>query len=76
MTFVVKADGKHPLTVILEPWGMEYVLEPGDHFVFEDVDEEDALLVEDAHMPQTLTIWTQSTSRMWDSRGNEMSLIG
>jgi hypothetical protein len=76
MKVMVKADGERPLTVILEPYGMEYELQPADHFVFEWVDEKRPLQGVFAHTPTTLTITAEDTARMWDSRGNEMSMFG
>jgi hypothetical protein len=77
MRFVVRARGDVPLTVVLEPSGMEYVLEPGDHFVFEWVDEMGTLPGAFDHTSTSLTISEGSVSaRMWNSRGDELSMIG
>jgi hypothetical protein len=57
--------------------GNGVLLEPGDHLVFEWGDEYAGLDGGFVHTPTTLTIHQGSPdARMWDSRGNEMALIG
>jgi hypothetical protein len=63
MRFVVTARGDGPLTVVLEPSGMEYVLDPGDHFVFEWADAMGTVVGAFDHTSTSVTI-------------DELSMIG
>jgi hypothetical protein len=79
MRVVIQADGTTPLTVVLEPSGMEYVVEPGDHLVYEwsVLSSTSTLLGSIGHEPSTITIGEASgPSRLWNSRGEELSIIG
>jgi hypothetical protein len=77
MRFAVTAHGGSPLTVVLEPSGAEYVLAPGDHFVFEWLEEPGSLLGSIDHEPSQITIGQPNgTARMWNSQGEEMSIVG
>jgi hypothetical protein len=77
MQLVIEAKGDVPLTVVLEPSGMEYTLAPGDHFVFQLTGETEPLPIEIVHSETTLTFSEGSArARLWDSKGTELSLIG
>jgi hypothetical protein len=77
MKFVVRADGDLPLTIVLEPSGMEYVLKSGDHFVFDWAEGDGELLGTFNHTATSLTIGEgNGPARMWNSRGEEISMIG
>ncbi|WP_125778244.1 hypothetical protein [Antribacter gilvus] len=73
----MSAGGPSPVTVVLEPSGMEYVLQPGDHFEFEWEDVTGDLIGTIDHQPHTITIGEGSgRARMWNSNGDELSMLG
>jgi hypothetical protein len=79
MKIRIDAQGETPLILVLEPSGMEYVLAPGDHVIYEWTDDTGSspLIGTIAHEPSTLTIGEAGgQSRLWNSRGEEMSIIG
>jgi hypothetical protein len=78
MRFYVTADtDSPPLRVILEPYGMEYVLAPGDHFVFEWPEEPNSMAGSIEHEPGQITIGqSNSKARIWNSHGEELSMFG
>lgn len=77
MRFRVGARGPQPLTVVLEPSGAEYVLDPGDYFEFEWEESRGSLIGTIDHSPDTVTIGEGSgRARMWNSNGEEMSTLG
>ncbi len=79
MKIRIDARGETPLTLVLEPSGMEYVLAPGDHVIYEwnDGAGSSSLGGGIVHEASTLTIGEAGgQSRLWNSRGEEMSIIG
>jgi len=77
MRFQVGARGTSPVTVVLEPSGAEYMLQPGDYYEFEWEDAPGPLLGMIIHEPDVITIGEgNGRARMWNSRGEEMSMIG
>ena len=77
MRFRVYAEGKSPVTVRLEPSGAEYVLPPDDYFEFEWEDTPGPLVGTIGHKPDMVIIGEGSgRARMWNSKGDEMSMIG
>jgi hypothetical protein len=75
--FRVGAHGPSPVTVVLEPSGAEYVLQPGDYFEFEWEDAPGAPIGMIEHAPDTVTVAEGAgRARMWNSDGNEMSMLG
>lgn len=77
MKLIVQADGTTPLTVQLEPSGMEYVLKPGDHFIFEWPEGDGKLLGGFYHSATSLTVDQGSADiRLWNSHGEELSIVG
>lgn len=79
MRFRVDARGLVPITVVLEPTGAEYVLQPGEYFDFEWEDppaELAGLIGSITHEPDVITIGEGGgRARMWNSDGEEMSMI-
>jgi len=56
---------------------MEWVLQPGDHFVFEWLEGDGRLLGGFYHSAAALVISEGSCqARMWNSEGEELSMIG
>jgi hypothetical protein len=77
MRFRVYAQGTSPVTVVLEPSGAEYVLQPHDYFEFEWEEGPGPLVGTIDHAPDTITICEGGgRARMWNSNGDEMSMIG
>ena len=79
MKIRIDAGGESPLTLVLEPSGMEYVLAPGDHVIYEWIEATDpsSLTGSVTHEASTLTIGEAGgPSRLWNSQGEEMSIIG
>ena len=79
MKIRIDAQGETPLTLVLEPSGMEYVLATGDHVVYEWTDgtSSSPVIGTITHEPSTLTIGEAGgQSRLWNSQGDEMSIIG
>lgn len=77
MRFRVGARGPTPVTVVLEPSGAEYVLQPGDYFEFEWEDAPGTPIGMIEHAPDTITIGEgNGRARMWNSNGDEMSMLG
>jgi hypothetical protein len=79
MKIRIDARGETPLTLVLEPSGMEYVLAPGEHVIYEWTDGtgSSSLIRAIVHEPSTLTIGEAGgPSRLWNSQGEEMSIIG
>ena len=77
MRFRVGVRGPSPVTFVLEPSGAEYVLQPGDYYEFEWEDAPGLLVGTIDHEPDVITIGQGSgRARMWNSRGEEMSMLG
>ncbi|MFD9725241.1 hypothetical protein [Streptomyces sp. NPDC059072] len=77
--FVVQAGPGTPLTVQFEPQGTEFELAPGDHLTVEwPVRAEGRLLGGVTHEPDRLTLSEPSggSARLWNSRGEELSVFG
>lgn len=77
MRFRVGAGGSNPIAVVLEPSGAEYTLSPGDYFEFEWEESDGGPIGMVEHGQDTVTISEGGgRSRMWNSDGDEMSMIG
>lgn len=77
MRLRVGASGPLPVTVALEPSGMEYLLQSGDYFEFEGQHAPGKLIWSIGHEPDVITIGQEGgAARMWNSSGEEMSMIG
>jgi len=77
MRFRVGVRGPSPVTVVLEPSGAEYVLQPGDYFEFEWEDAPGPLIGTIDHAPGLITIGEgNGRARMWNSHGEEISMLG
>jgi hypothetical protein len=86
--FIMSAGKTTPLAVQFEPSGAEYVLQPGDHLVIEWPDiptrfpdgpnsSEHYASIE--HSPTGVVVIEPDCgleSRIWDSSGNELSILG
>lgn len=77
MRVLVMAKKRSPVTVVLEPSGMQFVLQPEDYFEFEWEDSPESMLGFIDHKPDRITIG-QGSGRigMWNSSGEEMPIIG
>ncbi|WP_328913318.1 MULTISPECIES: hypothetical protein [unclassified Streptomyces] len=77
MRFMVSADSV-PVTVQFEPSGAEYVVRAGDHLIVEWPDGPGGLLGGIDHSPDGLVISEPGNglSRIWNSRGEELSILG
>jgi len=77
MRFRIGAAGPNPVTVVLEPSGAEYTLQSGDYFEFQWDESERGPVGMIEHGQDTVTVSEGGgRSRMWNSNGDEMSMIG
>ena len=63
MRFRVGVKGPSPVTVVLEPTGAEYVLQPGDYYEFESLGAPGPLIGTIDHEPGMITIGEETVAR-------------
>lgn len=81
MRFMVSAGSEVAITVLFEPSGAEYDVQPGDHLIIEwpeGGEESGGLLPGIDHSPEGLVISEPGTGlcRIWNANGEELSILG
>jgi hypothetical protein len=78
MRFMVSAGSDVAVTVLFEPSGAEYVIQPDDHLVVEWPEGPGGLLGGIDHSSSGLVISEPGNgmSRIWNSSGEELSIVG
>lgn len=77
MRFMVSAE-EVAIMVTFEPSGAEYAIEAGDHLIVEWPEGPGGLLGAVEHSPSGLVIGEPGNglSRIWNSNGEELSILG
>ncbi|MFI5620504.1 hypothetical protein [Streptomyces sp. NPDC051567] len=79
MRFILSAGQETSITVQLEPSGVEYTVNRGDYLIVEWPDGgEGSLLGGIDHSPNGLVVSEPQggMSRIWNSNGKELSILG